>query len=199
MVNRIAKGLLCAPALIAFLFSQVCAAQTRTTQGNNRTSPIACYARPEHDEWTPAKPAIVEVTVESLLDSPLEIPLWSGLSLAPASPRDPFVTHVPGKITAAVSPGAINPSEMPSSIVIRDIKGDGTIRLRFLHKGDKANLTFDAADLTWDYEVVNRTPTFSLFSLATPGKYSLQFKMTWANGSCKAPEVPITITKETRN
>ena len=78
---------------------------------------------------------------------------------------------------------------LPSNTVIRDVKGERSILLRFTHSGEEANFKFDPKDLTWDFEAANRTPAFKLFALARSGAYELRFHMWWGTGACESPQV----------
>ena len=201
MHNRTAKGqlrILSVLALVSLVAKGTFCAQTNTAHANQHVAAVACSVQTDRSEWEPSKPAMVSVTVESLSDKPFEIPLWSDLSLAPVSPRDPFLTRIPGNLVAGIDPSMIDPLLPPASPLIRDSKGDGSVRLRFIRKGQKATFKLDARDLVWDYEVVNREPAFKLFSLAKPGSYQLQFRMWWENGSCDSAPTPLKVANETQ-
>jgi hypothetical protein len=182
-------------ALLLLAQSKLAVGQTDAARDTNANLSILCVIRVEQKDWSATKPAIVYVTVENLSSSPLEVPLWSHLSLTPVSPGDSplFRPKDVAMLGASVDPTVIDRLVEPSSTVIRDVKGDGSIRLRFAHKGEKANLKFDARDLIWDFEAANRTPAFKLFSVAKSGAYDLQFHMSWGTGACESEKVGLTI------
>jgi hypothetical protein len=170
--------------------------QGQTVKDRKDAPSVICAVRTERKDWSPTKPSILYVTVESFSDSPMEIPLWSHLSLAPASPTgSPLSQQLKdtGRLGASVDASALHSLSPASSTVTSNLKGDGSIRLRLIHKGEKANFTFDADDLIWDFEAVSRTPALKLFSVAKPGVYDLQFHMWWETGACESAKVRLTI------
>lgn len=113
-------------------------------------------------------------------------------------PRTSFARGDPrlGKLVAGIDPSLVDqflPQRVRPS---RAAKGDGSIRLRFLRKGEQATFKLDARDLIWDYEAVNREPGFKLFSLAKPGEYELRFHMWWENGACDSAPSSLKVAGE---
>jgi hypothetical protein len=201
MVDCSGKTRLCRELFLALLLlaqNRILVGQSQAVEGKKNSPSVVCAIRTERKDWSPTKPAILYVTVENLSDSRLEIPLWSHLSLAPVSPNDSLLTRPKdaGILGAAVDPKVFDTLGLPSSAVIRDVKGEGSIRLRFTHKGEKANFKFDARDLIWDFEAANRTPAFKLFSVAKAGVYDLQFHMSWETGACESAKVTLKIEPE---
>jgi hypothetical protein len=156
---------------------------------------VNCSIHTETKQWSPKNAATISITIVSLSDTPLNIPLWSLLSLVPRSPDESLSipSKSAGKIIAGVDPRAVKASEPFSSVVAREQKPERSILLRFNHKQQKVDFKLDARDLIWDYEVVSRTPTAKLFSIAKPGAYETQFRMWWESGSCESSTVRLTI------
>ena len=169
--------------------------QSHSTKNSKATPTVSCSIHTETIQWSPKTPAIVNITIVSLSDTPLNIPLWSLLSFVPRSPDESLSIPLKsaGKIVAGVDPRAVRALEPFSSVVVTDQKPEQSLRLRFDHKHQKADVKVDARDLIWDYEVVSRSPTAKLFSLAKPGSYDAQFRMWWESGSCESSTVRLTI------
>jgi hypothetical protein len=181
--------------LLFFVRDASLAGQSYSPKDSKSTPSVACSIRTENKEWSPTKPPILYIYVESLSEERLDIPFWSLLSLAPVSHGDSLSTQLKdaGKLAAGVDPTAVEAVGPSSNVITRNIRGDRSIRLRFDHKGEKAVFKVDGRDLTWDYEVVNRPPTFKLFAIAKSGIYDAQFHMWWENGSCESSKITITV------
>ncbi len=169
-------------------------AQRHIETNNGTTLLVSCSIRVDRNEWTPRQPATVYVTVESVSENAFEIPLWSGLSLEPTSwdsilGKERFST----RIMAALEPSVLDPLDRVGIVINRREKTDSAI-LRFAHKGEKAKFEFDARDLIWGYEVMSSPPTSTLFVMAKPGSYKLQFQMS--SGPCESAKLPLTIAAE---
>jgi hypothetical protein len=169
--------------------------QAYSPKDSKSTPSVACTIRTENKEWSPTKPPILYISVESLSEERLDIPFWSLISLAPISHGDSLSTHLKdaGKLVAGVDSTELEALGPTSAVVARNINGDRSIRLRFNHKGEKAAFKVDGRDLIWDYEVVSRPPTFKLFAIAKSGIYDAQFHMWWENGSCDSSKITITV------
>jgi hypothetical protein len=172
-----------------------------STNDRSNSQLVTCSIRTVREKWRSTSPAIVYITVASVSDTPLNIPLWSLLSLDPLSNNESLSIQFKdaGKISAGVDPSALETLEPLSSVDPRDKKRDKSIRLRFDHKNEKANFKLDARDLVWDYEVVSRRPVAKLFSIAKPGVYEAQFHMWWDSGSCESSKVRLVILPEGDN
>jgi hypothetical protein len=190
-VKRFLCGLLIVPLLTIQNGTCVPRAQRGTqTKGNPA---LLCVISTEAQDWTPAKPATIHVTVENLSNGPLDIPLWSLLYLSPVPQAGLRGTkaRVSERIAASVNPTVFEGLDHPPGAVLVE---NGSARLRFGHKGQKANFKFDASDLIWDFEVVSRTPALKLFTAAKPGAYELQFHMYWeGNNTCDSSKLRLSI------
>jgi hypothetical protein len=184
--------------LLLIAGSSTLSGQTTSASEPSNIKTVTCSIRTVSEEWRSTRPAIVYITVASVFDTPLNIPLWSSLSLDPLSNNGSFSIQLKnaGKISAGVDPRALETLEPLSSVDPRDEKRDKLIGLRFDHKNDKANFKLDARDLVWDYEVVSRPPVAKLFSIAKPGVYEAQFHMWWDSGSCESSKVRLVILPE---
>lgn len=188
------------PQLLVYIlllapFTSVLGQATGANKSNNNPS-VSCSIRTDSTAWSPAKRASVYIKVINRSDTPLNIPLWSLLSLAPLSQGESLSIQLKdsGKIAAGIDPRALITLEPLSSVAPRNEKRDKSIRLRFNHKNEEANFKLDPRDLIWDYEAVSRQPVAKLFSIAKPGTYDAQFHMWWESGSCESTTMRLTIS-----
>ncbi len=116
------------------------------------------------------------------------------LYLEQASP-DPALAigRASNRIVAAVDPAVLDPFDKAGLVYKHAEKADSVL-VRFAHQGEKAKFKFDARDLIWDHEVVDRSPAYKLFAIAKPGPYRLQFYMS--SGPCESAKLPLTIATD---
>lgn len=157
---------------------------------------LHCTASVEKREWRPESPAVVIVTIESLAERPITVPLWSLLYLS-ADPENNLGVGRKlerARIVGIVDPGVLLPAlRDPGSHLSWDGITARSLRVKLGHKYEESRISFDARNLIWDFEYVNRAPSLRLFTAAKPGRYDLQFSMTWETGTCESQQVPVEI------
>jgi hypothetical protein len=188
------KTILISTVLLLVVARDSATGQNQAEANRSPTSVVSCSVRTDSKEWIAKRPATVYVTVESLSGSAFEKPLWSALHLEPTHPEPSLgPATVSDRIIAGLDPAVLDPFDRSGVVTKHGDKGDSVL-LRFTRKGDRAKFKFDAGDLVWDYEVVNRSPMFRLFAIAKPGKYWLQFQMS--SGPCSSAKVTLTIAAD---